>query len=84
MQLVRNPKQFDVILASNIFGDILSDEASQVAGPIGMLASRLARRSGRLGLYEPVQVRRPISRGKRIAKPAGHHPFGRDAAAPFT
>ena len=39
MQLVRNPKQFDVILASNIFGDILSDEASQVAGSIGMLAS---------------------------------------------
>ena len=39
MQLVRNPRQFDVILTSNIFGDILSDEASMIAGSIGMLAS---------------------------------------------
>ena len=51
MQLVRNPRQFDVILTSNIFGDILSDEASMIAGSIGMLAS--ASLSGsKLGLYE--------------------------------
>ena len=44
MQLVRNPKQFDVIVTSNIFGDILSDEASMISGSIGMLASRVAGR----------------------------------------
>lgn len=53
MQLVRNPKQFDVILTSNIFGDILSDEASQIAGSIGMLASA-SMGEGTRGLYEPI------------------------------
>ncbi len=61
MQLVRNPKQFDVILASNIFGDILSDEASQVAGSIGMLGKR--------GLYEPIHGSAPDIAGKGIANP---------------
>jgi 3-isopropylmalate dehydrogenase len=68
MQLVRNPKQFDVILASNIFGDILSDEASQVAGSIGMLASA-SLGEGKLGLYEPIHGSAPDIAGKGIANP---------------
>ena len=52
MQLVRNPQQFDVIVTSNIFGDILSDEASMISGSIGMLASA-SLGSGKAGLYEP-------------------------------
>ena len=68
MQLVRNPKQFDVILASNIFGDILSDEASQVAGSIGMLASA-SLGSGKIGLYEPIHGSAPDIAGKGIANP---------------
>lgn len=53
MQLVRNPQQFDVIVTSNIFGDILSDEASMISGSIGMLASA-SLGSGKAGLYEPI------------------------------
>ncbi|MCI8554540.1 MAG: 3-isopropylmalate dehydrogenase [Clostridiales bacterium] len=68
MQLVRNPKQFDVILASNIFGDILSDEASQVAGSIGMLASA-SMGGGKLGLYEPIHGSAPDIAGQGIANP---------------
>ncbi|MDD3832650.1 MAG: 3-isopropylmalate dehydrogenase [Oscillospiraceae bacterium] len=68
MQLVRNPKQFDVILASNIFGDILSDEASQVAGSIGMLASA-SLGNGTRGLYEPIHGSAPDIAGKGIANP---------------
>ncbi len=68
MQLVRNPKQFDVILASNIFGDILSDEASQVAGSIGMLASASLGEGSR-GLYEPIHGSAPDIAGKNIANP---------------
>ena len=68
MQLVRNPKQFDVILASNIFGDILSDEASQVAGSIGMLASA-SLGNGKRGLYEPIHGSAPDIAGKGIANP---------------
>lgn len=68
MQLVRNPKQFDVILASNIFGDILSDEASQVAGSIGMLASA-SLGEGKRGLYEPIHGSAPDIAGKGIANP---------------
>ncbi|HHV51399.1 MAG TPA: 3-isopropylmalate dehydrogenase [Clostridiales bacterium] len=68
MQLVRNPKQFDVILASNIFGDILSDEASQVAGSIGMLASA-SLGEGKLGLYEPIHGSAPDIAGKGVANP---------------
>ena len=68
MQLVRNPKQFDVILASNIFGDILSDEASQVAGSIGMLASA-SMGGGKLGLYEPIHGSAPDIAGQGVANP---------------
>ncbi len=68
MQLVRNPKQFDVMLASNIFGDILSDEASQVAGSIGMLASA-SLGEGKRGLYEPIHGSAPDIAGQGIANP---------------
>ncbi len=68
MQLVRNPRQFDVILTSNIFGDILSDEASQIAGSIGMLASA-SLSSGKCGLYEPIHGSAPDIAGRGIANP---------------
>ena len=68
MQLVRNPRQFDVIVTSNIFGDILSDEASQIAGSIGMLASA-SLSDGSLGLYEPIHGSAPDIAGKGIANP---------------
>ncbi len=68
MQLVRNPKQFDVIVTSNIFGDILSDEASMIAGSIGMLASA-SLSGGKLGLYEPIHGSAPDIAGKGIANP---------------
>ena len=68
MQLVRNPRQFDVIVTSNIFGDILTDEASQVAGSIGMLASA-SLGSGKLGLYEPIHGSAPDIAGKNLANP---------------
>ena len=68
MQLVRNPGQFDTIVTSNIFGDILSDEASMVSGSIGMLAS--ASLSGsKLGLYEPIHGSAPDIAGQNIANP---------------
>jgi 3-isopropylmalate dehydrogenase len=68
MQLVRNPKQFDVIVTGNIFGDILSDEASMLAGSIGMLpsASLDARRKG---LYEPIHGSAPDIAGQDKANP---------------
>jgi 3-isopropylmalate dehydrogenase len=53
MQLIRNPKQFDVILTENTFGDILSDEASMLTGSLGMLASASLGGQGSIGLYEP-------------------------------
>ncbi len=68
MQLVRNPKQFDVMVTSNIFGDILSDEASQIAGSIGMLASA-SRGEGTRGLYEPIHGSAPDIAGRNIANP---------------
>ncbi len=68
MQLVRNPKQFDVIVTSNIFGDILSDEASMISGSIGMLASA-SLSSGKLGLYEPIHGSAPDIAGKNIVNP---------------
>ena len=68
MQLVRNPKQFDVIVTGNLFGDILSDEASMLTGSIGMLpsASLDARNKG---LYEPIHGSAPDIAGKGIANP---------------
>ena len=68
MQLVRNPKQFDVILTGNIFGDILSDEASMLTGSIGMLPSA-SLNSGGGGLYEPIHGSAPDIAGKNIANP---------------
>ena len=68
MQLVRNPKQFDVIVTSNIFGDILSDEASMISGSIGMLASA-SLGEGSMGLYEPIHGSAPDIAGQDIANP---------------
>lgn len=68
MQLVRAPKQFDVIVTENMFGDILSDEASMLTGSIGMLASA-SLSDGHLGLYEPVHGSAPDIAGKGIANP---------------
>ncbi|NLL99989.1 MAG: 3-isopropylmalate dehydrogenase [Treponema sp.] len=68
MQLVRNPGQFDVIATSNMFGDILSDEASQITGSIGMLASASIGDSGP-GLYEPIHGSAPDIAGKDLANP---------------
>ena len=68
MQLVRNPKQFDVIVTGNMFGDILSDEASMLTGSIGMLPSA-SLDSQNKGLYEPAHGSAPDIAGKNIANP---------------
>ncbi|WP_263833164.1 3-isopropylmalate dehydrogenase [Sulfurospirillum oryzae] len=67
MQLVRNPRQFDVILTGNIFGDILSDEASMISGSIGLLPS--ASIGGKVGLFEPIHGSAPDIAGQGIANP---------------
>lgn len=67
MQLVRNPRQFDVILTGNIFGDILSDEASMISGSIGLLPS--ASVGGKVGLFEPIHGSAPDIAGQGIANP---------------
>ena len=68
MQLVKDPKQFDVILTENMFGDILSDEASMVTGSIGMLSSA-SLNDTKFGLYEPSGGSAPDIAGKGIANP---------------
>lgn len=68
MQLVRNPKQFDVIVTSNMFGDILSDEASMITGSIGLLPSASIGDGGK-GMYEPIHGSAPDIAGKDIANP---------------
>jgi len=68
MQLIRNPKQFDVIVTGNLFGDILSDEASMLTGSIGMLPSASLDVNGK-GLYEPIHGSAPDITGKGIANP---------------
>lgn len=68
MQLVRDPKQFDVVLTENMFGDILSDEASMVSGSLGMLASA-SLNDTKFGLYEPSGGSAPDIAGKGIANP---------------
>jgi 3-isopropylmalate dehydrogenase len=89
MQLVRNPKQFDVIVTGNIFGDILSDEASMLAGSIGMLPSASLDANGK-GLYEPIHGSAPDIAGQDRANPLAtilslalmfRHSFGRDDIA---
>ena len=67
MQLVRNPRQFDVILTGNIFGDILSDEASMISGSIGLLPS--ASVGGKVGLFEPIHGSAPDIAGQGISNP---------------
>lgn len=67
MQLIRDPKQFDVIVTGNIFGDILSDEASQLTGSIGMLAS--ASVGGPVGFFEPIHGSAPDIAGQQKANP---------------
>jgi len=68
MQLVRNPKQFDVIVTGNLFGDILSDEASMLTGSIGMLPSASMDERGK-GLFEPIHGSAPDIAGKGVANP---------------
>ena len=68
MQLVRNPKQFDVIVTGNLFGDILSDEASMLTGSIGMLPSASLDANNK-GLYEPIHGSAPDIAGKGVANP---------------
>ena len=68
MQLVRNPKQFDVIVTGNMFGDILSDEASMLTGSIGMLPSASLDASSK-GLYEPSHGSAPDIAGRNLANP---------------
>lgn len=68
MQLVRDPGQFDVIVTGNLFGDILSDEASMITGSIGMLPSASIGETGK-GMYEPIHGSAPDIAGKNIANP---------------
>ncbi len=77
MQLVRNPKQFDVIVTGNIFGDILSDEASMLIGSIGMLPSASLDASNK-GLYEPIHGSAPDIAGQDMANPLATDPVGGD------
>jgi len=67
MQLIRYPKQFDVIVTTNLFGDILTDEASMITGSIGMLPS--ASLGGKVGLYEPIHGSAPDIAGRGLANP---------------
>ena len=67
MQMVLNPTQFDVILTENLFGDIISDVSSVIAGSLGLLAS--ASIGGKVGLYEPIHGSYPQAAGKNIANP---------------
>lgn len=70
MQIVKNPSQFDVIVTENMFGDILSDEASMITGSIGMIPSS-SLGAGTRGLYEPIHGSAPDITGKDIANPIG-------------
>ncbi len=89
MQLLRDPKQFDVIVTGNMFGDILSDEASMLTGSIGMLPSASLDANNK-GLYEPIHGSAPDIAGKNLANPLAtilsaammlRHSFNQDAAA---
>lgn len=70
MQLIKNPTQFDVLVTENMFGDILSDEASMLTGSIGMMPSA-SLSSGSLGMYEPIHGSAPDIAGMNIANPLG-------------
>ena len=82
MLLIRRPRDFDVIVTGNIFGDILSDAAAMLTGSIGMLPSASLNAAGQ-GLYEPVHGSAPDIAGKDMAQPARLDPLGGDDAAPF-
>jgi 3-isopropylmalate dehydrogenase len=69
MQLVKNPRQFDVLLTDNLFGDILSDEAAQLTGGLGLLPSAALGAAGTPGLYEPIHGSAPDIAGKGVANP---------------
>ncbi len=69
MQLVKNPRQFDVILTDNLFGDILSDEAAMLTGSLGMLPSAAIGDDGAPGLYEPIHGSAPDIAGRGVANP---------------
>ena len=69
MQLVREPRQFDVLLTDNLFGDILSDAAAQLTGSLGMLPSAALGEAGKPGLYEPIHGSAPDIAGQGIANP---------------
>ena len=68
MQICKDPSQFDVIVTENMFGDILSDEASEITGSIGMIASSSLGK-GSCGLYEPIHGSAPDIAGKNIVNP---------------
>jgi 3-isopropylmalate dehydrogenase len=89
MHLIRKPSSFDVIVTENMFGDILTDEASMLAGSLGMLPSA-SLGGDSLGLYEPIHGSAPDIAGKGIANPIGailsaamllRHSLGQEAAA---
>jgi 3-isopropylmalate dehydrogenase len=69
MQIVKNPKQFDVMVTDNLFGDILSDAAAQLTGSLGMLPSAALGVAGAPGLYEPIHGSAPDIAGKGVANP---------------
>ena len=69
MQLVKNPRQFDVLLTDNLFGDLLSDEAAQLTGSLGMLPSAAIGAPGTPGLYEPIHGSAPDIAGQGVANP---------------
>jgi 3-isopropylmalate dehydrogenase len=71
MQLVKAPRQFDVILTDNLFGDILSDQAAMLTGSLGMLASASLGFPGSPGLYEPIHGSAPDIAGQNRANPCG-------------
>ncbi|WP_342526043.1 3-isopropylmalate dehydrogenase [Chryseomicrobium sp. FSL W7-1435] len=89
MQLIKEPSSFDVIVTENLFGDILSDEASMITGSLGMLPSASVREDS-FGVYEPIHGSAPDIAGKELANPAGailsaamllEHSFGLKAEA---
>ncbi len=69
MQIVKNPKQFDVMVTDNLFGDILSDAAAQLTGSLGMLPSAALGAAGKPGLYEPIHGSAPDIAGQGVANP---------------
>ena len=69
MQIVKNPKQFDVMVTDNLFGDILSDAAAQLTGSLGMLPSAALGLPGKPGLYEPIHGSAPDIAGQNLANP---------------